>query len=216
MMRAHDDTMLELAALRAIGALDADEAATIDRHTAECAECRAEFARASAASTAIALSSAMPPPAALRERVLAGARNIRRLRPWHAQAGWRAAAVAAAVLIGVGSWVATHRQVGQTWAAHCTASASSDCGELVAVGGVLRLDARGLSAPPAGKVYQAWVIPPKQQPVPEPTFSVSASGEGSVDIAAAPHKGDIIAVTVEPAGGSKAPTTKPVLVATIE
>ena len=216
MISGHDESMLELAALRAIDALDADEAAVIDAHLAECAECREEFARSRAAGTALAFATATPAPPELRHRVLSRAVKIRRIRRWYQQTTWRAAAAAAVIVIGVGSWFATHRpQPEQRWAAHCTTFAASDCGDLVASGGVLRLDARGLEAPPAGKVYQAWVIPPKQKPIPEPTFAVS-DGAGSVEIAAAAAKGDIIAVTLEPAGGSKQPTSNPVLVATIE
>lgn len=217
MIRGHDDSMLELAALRAIDALDADEAAIIDAHLAGCAECREEFARSRAAGSALAFSAATPPPAGLRDRVLRSAVKIRRIRRWYQQTSWRAAAAAAVVILAAGSWFATHRaQPEQRWAAHCTAAAANDCGDLVASGGVLRLEARGLATPPAGKVYQAWVIPPKQKPIPEPTFLVDTSGAGSVQIAAAPAAGDIVAVTLEPVGGSPQPTSKPVLVATIE
>lgn len=217
MIRGHDESMLELAALRAIDALDADEAAIIDGHLAECEECQAEYARSRAAGTALAFSTATPPPSGLRHRVLSRAARITRVRRWYQQTPWRAAVAAAVVVIAAGTWFATHKQQPeQRWVAHCTAAAAADCGDLVASGDVLRLDARGLATPPAGKVYQAWVIPPKQNPIPEPTFSVDSSGAGSVAIAAAPAKGDIVAVTLEPAGGSKQPTSKPLIVATIE
>jgi anti-sigma-K factor RskA len=217
MMHAHDDAMLELAALRAIDALDAGEAAIIDAHMAECAECRAEFARSRSAATALAFDATSPAPAALRGRVLASAVKIRRIRPWYRRATWQAAIAAAVILIVAGSWFEVHRAAPQgQWAAHCTSAGSPDCGLVVASGGVLRLDAHGLAPAPAGKVYQAWIIPPKQQPIPEPTFSVSSDGSGSVQIIAAPQQGDVVAVTLEPVGGSKAPTTKPVLVATLD
>lgn len=217
MIRGHDESMLELAALRAIDALEPDEAAIIDRHLAECEQCRSEYARSRAAGAALAFSTSTPPPPELRDRVLSRAVRITRIRPWYQQTSWQVAAAAAVVVIAAGTWVETHKQQPeQRWAAHCTAAAAEDCGDLVSSGGVLRLDARGLAAPPTGKVYQAWVIPPKQNPIPEPTFSVDSSGAGSVDIAAAPAKGDIVAVTLEPAGGSKQPTTKPLIVATIE
>jgi len=216
-IRGHDESMLELAALRAIGALEHDEAELIDRHLADCDECQAEYARSRAAGAALAFSTTTPPPPELRDRVLSRAVRITRVRPWYQLTAWRFAAAAAVVVVAVGSWFATHeQQPEQRWAAHCTAPVAADCGDLVASGGVLRLDARGLETPPAGKVYQAWVIHPKQEPIPEPTFSVDSSGAGSVEIAAAPTKGDIVAVTIEPAGGSKQPTSKPLLVATIE
>jgi anti-sigma-K factor RskA len=215
MMRAHDESMLELAALRGIDALEPEEAALIDRHMFECAECCAEFARSRAAGTALALSASAPPPASLRERVLSSAVKIRRIRPWYRQTAVQAAAAAAVVLIAVGSWVVTHRTTEQQFAAKCTPS-GLECGAVVASGGSLRLQAHGLHALPAGKVYQAWIIHPEQTPIPEPTFTVSNSGEGSVEMPGTPGKGDVVAVTIEPDGGSQAPSTKPVLVASLD
>jgi anti-sigma-K factor RskA len=212
MIRAHDESMLELAALRAIDALEADEAAVIDQHMSECAECRAEFARSRAAGTALAFSVSTPPPASLRDRVLTSAVKIRRIRAWHQSTLGRAWLAGAAAAVIIGGWVLLHQPApGQQWAAKC---GTADCGTVVASGGVLRLDAH-LPALPSGKVYQAWIIHPKQNPIPEPTFTVANGGEGTVAMQAAPGKGDIVAVTVEPEGGSKAPTTKPVLVATL-
>ena len=80
----------------------------------------------------------------------------------------------------------------------------------------MHLQINGLAALPAGKQYQAWVIPPGGVPKPEPVFSPDANGSGSVDIPSAPIKGAVVAVTVEPAGGSQQPTSKPFLVAKIE
>ena len=90
-------------------------------------------------------------------------------------------------------------------------------GVLTAVGSDhLHMQITGLAPLPAGKQYQAWVIPPGGVPKPEPVFSPDANGSGSVDIPSAPIKGALVAVTVEPAGGSQQPTTKPFLVAKID
>jgi anti-sigma-K factor RskA len=212
MMRAHDESMLELAALRAIDALEADEAAIIDQHMSECAECRAEFAHSRGVGTALAFSVSSPPPASLRDRVLRSAAKIRRIRPWYQRPVGLVGLAGAAAAVIVGGWVALHQPApGQHWAAKC---GTTDCGTVVASGGVLRLDAH-LPALPSGKVYQAWIIHPKQSPIPEPTFTVANDGEGTVAMQATPAPGDIVAVTVEPSGGSQAPTTKPLLVATL-
>lgn len=213
MMRAHDESMLELAALRAIGALDADEAAIIDQHMSECEECRAEFARSRGVGTALAFSVSSPPPASLRDRVLSSAVKIRRIRPWYQLPVGLVGIAGAAAAIIIGGWVVLHQPApGQRWAAKC---GTTDCGTVVASGGVLRLDAH-LPALANGKVYQAWIIHPKQSPIPEPTFTVASGGEGSVSMDATPAPGDIVAVTVEPSGGSQAPTTKPILIATLD
>jgi anti-sigma-K factor RskA len=218
MMRPHDESMLELASLRAIDALEADEAAIIDAHMAQCAQCQVEYRRSALAGAALAQSAASPAPAALRQRVLASAVKIRRIRPWYQRPPLAAAAIAAAVVVASGSWIVTHpaAQSQQRWAAACVPSTSACGGDVVLSVGILRLEAHGMPALPPGKVYQAWVIHPKQAPVPEPTFGVSTDGDGSVEIPATATNGDVVAVTVEPKGGSHAPTTKPLLVATIE
>ncbi len=63
------------------------------------------------------------------------------------------------------------------------------------------------SAAPSGKTYQAWVIPPGGKPISAGIFS---GGRTSVQLAAAAHPGDTVAVTVEPAGGSAQPTSHPI------
>jgi anti-sigma-K factor RskA len=65
----------------------------------------------------------------------------------------------------------------------------------------------GLSALPAGRVYQAWVM--------SPSGVLSAgliTGLTSQLLASGVRSGDRIGITVEPAGGTSRPTTKAVLV----
>ena len=79
--------------------------------------------------------------------------------------------------------------------------------------GVL-LMANNLPPAPSGKIYEMWVIPKGGAPRPAGLFQSDASGNaihllaGPVDIAGTAA----VAVTVEPAGGSPAPTTTPFLV----
>ena len=216
MIRAHDEAMLELAALRAIGALEADEAALIDEHMRECAACREEFARSTATGGALAFAASAPPPESLRRRVLSMAVKIRRIRPWYRRTAAQAAIAAAIAIVAMGSWFALHRSApAQQWALQCTGAAPAHCGDVVASGASLRIDTHGLPVPPAGKVYQAWIIHPAGKPIPEPTFTVTAAGDGSAQLNETAGKGDVVAVTVEPQGGSQAPTTKPFAVATL-
>ena len=216
MNREHDDALLELASLRAIDALEAAEAAVIDAHLQSCTRCRDEFARSRAAGTALALSASSPAPVHLRNRVLAAAVRVRLVRPWYLRGGVGASIAAALVVVAVSSWLLTHRAPATLqWAAHCTPIAIVDCGTVVASGGSLRLDARGLPALPAGKIYQAWIIPPKHKPIPEPTFAAAPDGTATVTFPSTPERGALLAVTEEPTGGSKAPTSKPVLIATL-
>jgi anti-sigma-K factor RskA len=66
------------------------------------------------------------------------------------------------------------------------------------------------SVPPlaAGKAYELWVVPKTGNPIPAGLLSVSASGEGSVVLPSIPagvaYKA--FAITLEPAGGTPAPT----------
>ncbi len=76
--------------------------------------------------------------------------------------------------------------------------------------GVLVLN--NVGAPPAGKTYEAWVIKPNvKAPQPAGLFS---GGTRVVKLTTPVPPGGVVAITVEPAAGSPAPTQKPKLVAT--
>ncbi|TAJ47565.1 MAG: hypothetical protein EPO52_11935 [Herbiconiux sp.] len=69
----------------------------------------------------------------------------------------------------------------------------------------------GLSGLPDGKVYEAWYIN-GDGAIPAGTFTASSDGMTWHVLSGAMKSGDAIGVTVEPAGGSTAPTTTPILV----
>ncbi|WP_440710052.1 anti-sigma factor [Herbiconiux sp. YIM B11900] len=69
----------------------------------------------------------------------------------------------------------------------------------------------GLAGLPDGKVYEAWYINAGGA-IPAGTFTASADGTTWHVLDGALTSGDAIGVTVEPAGGSTAPTTDPILV----
>lgn len=66
----------------------------------------------------------------------------------------------------------------------------------------------GLPRPPAGKEYQLWFIEPKLPPRPGNTFSTDNAGRAQAQQHLLAQDGDysVMAVTLEPAGGVKAPT----------
>ncbi|MFB2596886.1 anti-sigma factor domain-containing protein [Herbiconiux sp. P17] len=70
----------------------------------------------------------------------------------------------------------------------------------------------GLATLPEGKVYEAWYID-AEGAAPAGTFTASGEGTSWHVLAGAMSPGDTIGVTVEPAGGSTAPTTDPIIVA---
>jgi hypothetical protein len=74
--------------------------------------------------------------------------------------------------------------------------------------GVLVLD--GLGLPPAGKAYQAWVIRPKAKA--PASAAVFSGAEAIVPLSVAVEPGAVVAITIERAGGAKAPSNTPKLV----
>lgn len=72
--------------------------------------------------------------------------------------------------------------------------------------GVLLIE--GLPATPADKAYEVWFIPKGHAPIPGRTFTVNANGRALVsgnlpDVA---EYGVVVAITLEPKGGSTVPT----------
>ena len=82
--------------------------------------------------------------------------------------------------------------------------------------GVL-LVASNLPAPPAGKIYEMWIIPKGGKPAPAGLFASSEDGTAlhlhrtTISLATT----GAIAVTLERAGGVDAPTSQPVIVAAL-
>ncbi|MHB8648577.1 MAG: anti-sigma factor [Gaiellaceae bacterium] len=225
----------DLTAAYALDALDADEVEAYEAHLAQCERCRQELAQLgeTAASLAWGVESP-PPPALLRARILAeasaGRSNVIPLpvrRPWLVRAAAAAAAAAACVAVGLGVWAGVLSQ-----RLHDVRSASATDARAVEIlsdqasrriglrgaSGVLAVDPTGqgvlvvrrLAPAPAGKTYEAWVIPHGDAAQPAGTF---AGGPGTtiVPLGRMIPQGATVAVTIERAGGAGAPTQAPVL-----
>ncbi|HEY7043365.1 MAG TPA: anti-sigma factor [Nocardioidaceae bacterium] len=67
---------------------------------------------------------------------------------------------------------------------------------------------------PEDEVYEAWTIEGKQNPVSAGTFTPSGS-ESILSLPQASFAADVMAITVEPEGGSDQPTTDPVVTFTM-
>ena len=82
--------------------------------------------------------------------------------------------------------------------------------------GVLLL-ASNLTPTPSGKMYEMWIIPKAGAPAPAGLFQSQSDGtamylrKGALDMAI----GGVIAVTLEPQAGSQAPTSTPLIVASL-
>jgi anti-sigma-K factor RskA len=222
----------ELTAGYALDALEADERQAYEDHLADCAQCQEDLLSFWEVTGALALAATGPePPPELRDRIIASARaeaqTVVPFRPRRfgtGQAFSAVAAIAAVGLIALGWWaVSLHGNLADTRSAlaaqRTVASVLADGsarriplaagnGALVnGVGGsVLVVD--GLSPAPAGRTYQVWVVRKGMTPASSGLF---AGGRDSIVLVR--HElttGDVVAVTLERAGGAKAPTTAPV------
>lgn len=214
----------ELIAAHALRALDPDEEARVEQHVAECPECMAALRELEAVASALAYAAPRAqPPAELRTRVLASVapvvaaqpeaeRPLAAKRPGRSRmpAWWpRFSAVAVPVLavavVGLLIWNISLQ--GQPTGFAVGTAALPGVGNVVAQkSGQATLYAQNLAPPPSGKTYEAWVIT-NGKAAPAGTFG---GGTRAVALSHPAHPGDTIAVTVEPAPGTGAPTSTPI------
>ncbi|MEO5797869.1 MAG: anti-sigma factor [Gemmatimonadales bacterium] len=78
--------------------------------------------------------------------------------------------------------------------------------------GRMVLAVTSLEAVPTGKTYQLWFIETGKPPMPSVTFETDASGHRILtDVPLPTGPWSVAAITVEPTGGSAAPTSAPIL-----
>jgi anti-sigma-K factor RskA len=215
----------DLTAAYALDALSPEEERAFEEHLRTCDACREEVARLRETAADLATASpAVPPPPALRERVLEQARAERRnvvpLRPRWAVPVAAAAAVAACAAVAFGVWAATLNGDlhDRTSALHqrdrlLAVLADPSAAQLALSGGHGRLYVTGggqgallvsrLPAAPAGKRYEAWVLAPGSV---TPAGLFRGGGGAAVLLAAPVTSGTRVGVTLEPYGGSPQPT----------
>jgi anti-sigma-K factor RskA len=222
----------------ALDALDDVERAGFERHLRDCDSCTIEVMefRESAVSLAERVFDAAP--VGMRSRVLAEVRTTRQQSPGrvslHRPSLRRTLATAvAAMVIAAGAGLG-----GVAWQGHRAAHTAqveasglarvmTDPGRIEvvgapSVGGTATVVAAGgsavfatdkLPAPPTGKAYQLWLIRPDQK-ITSAGLLKLRHGSGQ-SLVTGVTVGSQVAVSVEPAGGSKQPTTKPVLALTV-
>jgi len=212
----------ENAAAYVLGALDHAEAEAFRAHLAECPECREEVAGFEAITGALPRTGAgHQVPRGLRRRVMrevrATPRPAREARaptvraPSRFSLAW--AGGLAAVLVAV--IVAVVLSAGGSSGTRVI-RASVGSAQLRITGGRADLVIHRLSQPPAGRIYEMWVQRGAAPPVPTGTlFSTTSSGTASVGVPVTLGGGSAVMVTEEPAGGSPAPTSAPIIVARV-
>ncbi|MDQ2866073.1 MAG: anti-sigma factor [Candidatus Eremiobacteraeota bacterium] len=90
-------------------------------------------------------------------------------------------------------------------------------GQIVRVNHHIYLTMHGMEAPPHGKVYQAWTIAKGTKTVaPSSTFVPDSHGSAVIALPVNADSIKSVAVSIEPEGGSKAPTSKPIILQTVD
>jgi anti-sigma-K factor RskA len=201
----------DLIPAHALDALESSDALLLEEHVDTCEECRRALDEMRETTALLAFATdPVEPPAALRAAILdavavpAPARTRSRVRLAFLRGSFAGAlAVAAVALIAV---VAVHSGSSGRPAADVRVL-NGTAGAIVRDGSSSKLVLANLRAPGAGKTYEAWLIGADGKPVPAGTF---AGGKTLVfDLHGNADKARTVAITVEPAGGSKAPTTTP-------
>ncbi|MGH9174587.1 MAG: anti-sigma factor [Vicinamibacterales bacterium] len=240
MSHSHDTFSDDLAAY-ALGSLEPEDAARLERHLRDCAGCRQALREYDEVMRLLPLGlpPAEPSPGARREL-------IHRLRVAHdaqrrdSPPGWwprlrvqalTVVAVVAFVLAGAAVWSQFNRDNGDDAAAivenlrdepdtrivalRGSEAAPQAVGQLVFQPGESRagLVVSGLPPLPGDRAYQLWFIQPDDSRIDGGVFSVDEAGKAIVviDAPAAYDYGWSCGVTEEPAAGSPQPTGRNVL-----
>ncbi len=227
-MNEHD-VLLDDAAMLALGALSPEQAAEVRAHLQTCDECMAEYRRLKAIANLLPLGAADPdaaenvPAPGLKAGVMALTQTKKQragthyLLPAYLPA---AACLALAVFFGamyaierthVNSQNATIADLVSPVAQRYTVSG----GEVVRSGGHIYLAMRGMPPLPAGKVYQAWTLPKGSKRMAPSAIFTPKGGSASLRLPVDARAITAVAVSVEPAGGSAQPTSKPLFVVTL-
>lgn len=212
----------------AVDALDEHERAQFERHLADCADCRAEVDSLRSAAASLADATAVAPPPQLRADVLAAITKVRPLPPLpvqppaieHRGRRFPRFLVAAAAVAAVGTGLV----VTQPWEDELSAvdqiiaAADSDRDSVRIDGGkatVYRSESLGqaalvtsdLPAVPSGKVYELWL---QIDGAMVPAGLLKAAGDQEFLLTGDAAEATAAGITIEPAGGSKQPTTTPI------
>jgi anti-sigma factor RsiW len=228
----------ELTAGYALDALDAEERNAYEAHLPGCAHCQEELASFWTTTEALAVATSGPEPSpALRERILADVRaeppqNVVAFEPRRRRVApvlGAVAAVAAVVALAVGLWASDlSSQLDETRAAlerqqaaaQVLVDPEAESVALQAGTGRLVVDADGqavlvldgLDPAPAGKTYEMWIVPGGDIAAANRAGLFPGSdGTEIVGLEGTVTPGDVVAVTIESAGGVDAPTTQPIV-----
>jgi anti-sigma factor RsiW len=212
------------AAAYVLGGMDATEAEAFRRRLETCPTCRDELVALRHVVDALPMSAPqLRMPKDLRRRVLtevrgdaASRRRSARRPAWPAAwsrpvlAGIATAALAVAVLAGVELAPSGRSQSSRVY------NAAVGSGQLRVVNGRGELVVHRLRVPPPDRIYEVWIERADGTLTPTSSlFSVTAAGTGNAAVPGNLDGAKAVLVTLEPAGGTRVPTTKPVIVTRI-
>jgi len=230
-----------LAGAYAMDALDGRDRARFERHLARCQECAREVSGLHEATARLAAAAAAQPPPALKELLRAETARTRQLPPdiagSRAASARRPARVprlalalaGIAVAAGIAVWAVTGTSRPAGAAPHGTAIAAvltapdvTMISARVRTGGTatvvmsqrersLVFAAADLRALPASQCYELWLVGPGLDR-PAGLLPMPSHGMTGPVIASGLRSGDKLGLTVEPAMGSRRPTTPMLLV----
>ncbi|HET9461979.1 MAG TPA: anti-sigma factor [Gaiellaceae bacterium] len=227
----------QLTAGYALDALDADERRAFEAHLSSCEHCQEELASFWETTAALAVAASGPEPSAdLRERILADVRaeppqNVVPFEPRRRAVPVLAAAasIAAVVALGIGLWASglsselddaraaleRERAAAAVLVDPSARTVSLQAGEgqlVVSQRGEAVLVLHGVDPAPAGKTYEMWIVPGGD--IASANRAGLFSGREGAELErldGTVRAGDVVAVTIEQAGGVDAPTTSPIV-----
>jgi anti-sigma-K factor RskA len=237
-MTPHDE-MLDSVAVYALGVLPPDEAQEVAAHLATCRECRREYDLLRPAVSAVGSSAQyygddVCPGPLLKARIMREVRGSQRAQaPPKGSSPWlTAGAIAASLVFTIGAlliYTTMDRRIARQTAIMAAQSmaladlAAPDArryrfagGSVFVRGTHLYVALPHLAPLPPGRVYQAWTLPKgSKRMAPSITFAGSERNATVVRLPESAETVAAVAVSVEPEGGSRQPTTKPIGVTTL-
>ena len=229
------DNIHTLAGAYALDALDDLERVRFEAHLDTCDSCADEVGSFHDTAALLGAAEAAPVPAELRRRVLEDIQHVRQIGPVTARVSGMAprlvsvaAAVLAVAVLSLSVVTAGLRQRNdqlETYEDIAAIIQAEDAITLTEQMGEARLQvvaspgsgagailANGMEEAPNGHAYQLWLLTDDEQAIPAGFLDIGEDGHGEHIM-----KGDMdgvvaVGITVEPDGGSDAPTTEPIAV----
>ena len=204
----------------ALGALEADEAAPLERHLGDCERCRAELRWLGPAVGALPESVERVEPApGLRARLLAEVEADARpaAEPRRSRLRWPLlrpaigfAALALVVAVGLGYALGGDSSGGGSESTIVAGQAPGVTARMVDGGDGGTLQLANVHQLPDGKVLEAWVLRDGEVEAVRALFAPDHEGRASTQLP--PMDGvEEVMVTAEPKGGSEVPTGEPLI-----